>query len=133
MIWVTAFVFCPPAAVVGAIVVALQTQDLVIAVVAGGSGLAVGLLATAVVNLLSGVIAAIGWAMETVVERVLAVFMSPPRSGQGLIKSRKYRVLDRVEMVVFGVFFLPLVFVAFLGPAVAALAATIVVGFHLGG
>lgn len=122
--WLAAVIWCPVAAVVGGIVVAVQTQDLVVGVIAGIAGLAVSFVVAAVLGVI----------VEVLEELPMPkVFSSSTRPGQGLIKARKYRVLDTIMMVPFTIFFLPIILVAFLGAPVATIVATIVVGSQLGG
>ena len=123
-IWLVAFIWCPIAALFGGVVVAVQTEDLVVGVIAGIAGLVVGFVVAAAMGVITDVVA--DWPTDNNEHDV----SDPDKtSGSGLMLRRKFGVREAIEMVIV----VPFVLVAFLGAPVAALVATIMAGSHLGG
>jgi len=122
--WLVAVIWCPVAALVGGIVVAVQTQDFVVGVIGGIAGLVVGFVVAAVMGVITEVVA--DWPTD---HNEHDVSDPDKTSGSGLMLRRKFGVREAIEMVIV----VPFVLVAFLGAPVAALAATIVAGSRLGG
>ena len=84
-----AVIWCPVAALFGGVVVASQTQDLVVGVIAGIAGLVVGFVAAAVIPGVTDLL----WGSLPAPEST--DFGDAPKTGRGLMVRRKVGVLLR--------------------------------------